>query len=267
MMKYTYLLYGFAIFATFLLIAGAAYAESGSDDDESDDSDDDSSDDDSDDSSDDSDDGNTSTSDIVPEDDSDDLLEYESELDDDISGKTLRATIGFYGHGYALQGETGTLLSLVGVHKAAISVREGRTSQSFTRATLRVGKEEYKLTRTVNALEEQLPINTITFTVIDEGDVIGALTLNAGTAYTTGFAVRTGTLMIGEASWDVTIATQVRAIKGNLERANVKALRPSTADVDSVKDATIPVEATSRRGFWTRLFGREDRSGSNSGSN
>ncbi len=264
MMKYTYLLYGFAIFAAFLLIAGAAYAESGSDDDdESDDSDDD----DSDDSSDDSDDDSTSTSDIVPEDDSDDLLEYESELEDDVSGKTLRATIGFYGHGYALQGETGVLLTLVGVHKATISVNEDRVSQSFTRATLRVGKEEYKLTRAVNALEEQLPVNTVTFAVIDEGDAIGTLTLNAGTAYDTGFAVRTGTLMIGEESWDVTIATQVRAIKGNLERANVKAIRPRTTDVASVEDATTPVEATSRRGFWARLFGREDRSGSNSGSN
>lgn len=286
MMKYS--IFVLATLLMGMLLIGMAYAEEGSGNSgsgsQNSGSDDDDSDSDSDDSSDDS----TSTSDVlnsIPDISDDDLLEQELEIEDDISGKRVRAAQGFYGQGYAVNEDVGHFVRIVGVHKTAISLENERVVRSFTAARLGIGRETYKLERSSTNLEEDLPAGTMTFTVIKGSNNVGELDLTITKKYPNGFVIRTGTLeLVDGTEWDITVGMRATPIKGAL-RADSAEARPvvaaevksasnsdstvvsATGDVEVVEPRDIaPAESARKRGFFARLFGwGEDRSGSNSG--
>lgn len=266
--------YSIFVLATLLmgmLLMGVAYAEEGSSNSGSGDSDD-----------------STSTSDVlnsIPEISDDDLLEQELEIEDDISGKRVRAAHGFYGQGYATRDDVGQFVRIVGVHKTAISLNDERVIRSFTAARLGIGRETYKLERSSTNLEEELPAGTMTFTVMKGSNNVGELDLTITKKYPNGFVIRTGTLeLVDGTQWDITIGMRSTPIKGTLRADAVKA-RPVvaaeaattasdsatvtvTGGVEVVEPRDVaPAEVGRKRGFFARLFGwGEDRSGSNSGS-
>lgn len=286
-MKYSLLL--LTALAVGMLLVGAVYAEegsgrSGSDDDEDDDSGDDATDDrvtGIDDS--------TSTSDVfnsVPDISDDDLLEQEMEIGDDVSGKRVRAALGFYGHGYATREDAGQFVRIVGVHKSTVSLENERMAKSFTMARLGIGRDVYKLERTNLVAEEELPSGTMTFTVIKGSNPVGELDLAVTKRYSNGFVVRTGRLEFTDgATWDITVGMRSTPIKGTLRGSQEKVI-PSAAtsasdvsasesvsadDVAVIEPQDIEEDSSTsgrKRGFFARLFGwgDDDRSGSNSGS-
>lgn len=264
-MKYS--LFLFAVLIAGMLMLGAVYAgegssNAGSDGDEED----------------------TSTSDIfesVPDIEDDDLLEQEVEIEDDISGKRVRAALGFYGQGYAVGESAGHFVRITGIHKTTVSPENERLIKSVTVARLGIDRNVYKLERTALVLEEELP-GTMTFTAVKDGDKVGELKLSVVKRYDNGFVVRTGTLTMADGKiWDLALSTRSTPIKGTLRALPTKGIpvvaaeaaesdRVSTSAEEKVAEPRnirqVPGENSGRkRGFFARLFKwEEERSKSGS---